>query len=231
MHTLAALASIPRRAQLLEKTLQTLRPQVDRLHVYLNGYDTAPACVRSLCDDYILDADNRGAERKFWWSPQWRGIYLSCDDDISYPPDYVATMRRALDERGRGVVTCHGRRYLDRARNVHQIDPRAFGRYFKRVDNGAAINHGGTGVMAWRASEVRVPRHWEHANIADMQFAIWAQRERVPMWLVPHEAHWLQSPAVEDPDGIWRKSCAEDHARRNALLNAHSENHGWKLWD
>lgn len=231
MQVLASLASLPRRRKLLEQTLQTLRPQVDRIAVYLNGYGTVPDCVRELADEHVLDRDNAGAERKFWWALQWDGLYLSCDDDMQYPPDYAARMREAVLERGRGeIVSAHGRIYRGRPRTVQEVAPGSIGLYHRRVDYSRRINHGGTGVMAWDAAMVKVPRQWPQQNIADMQLAIWAQQQRVPMWLIKHEAYWLYSPIAKDPKGIWCTSRREGHARRNDLLRAHGRSHGWKVF-
>jgi len=73
-------------------------------------------------------------------------------------------------------------------------------------------------VMAWDARRVRIPSEWPERNVADMQLALWAQRNAVPIWLIPHRARWLESFATLDPNGIFRTSQAEGHGRRNALL-------------
>jgi len=228
VETLAALASIPTRAHLLADTLATLRPQVDRIHVYLNGYESTPECVLDLADAHIRRHDNYGAERKFWWAPKHRGVYLSCDDDIIYPPDYAATMLEALSEHG-GIVTAHGRIYLGRPHDVHDVKLGSVGIFHRRIDYGRPVNHGGTGVMAWNTAEVSMPREWEHRNLSDMQVAIWAQRAGVPMWLIGHWANWLTSPATEDLDGLFHKSRVLGHRRRSKLLREHGSAHGWRM--
>ncbi len=230
MHVLAALASVPRRVHLLEQTLATLRPQVDALCVYLNGYDAVPNFVRSLADEAVLSPTNDGAERKFWWADKHVGMYCSCDDDILYPPDYVETMRRAVIEHGRrALVTAHGRTYLGKPTTVHSVSY-APGLFFKRVDCGQRVNHGGTGVMAWDSRELQVPKQWPLQNLADMQLAVWAQLNKVPYWLIAHQAHWLRSPGLTDPQGLFALSRVESHARRNSLLQQHSRKTGWVLF-
>lgn len=229
--TLAALAALPRRAALLPQVLQSLRPQVQRLCVYLNGYREVPACVRELADEHVLDHENAGAERKLMWADRHSGLYLSCDDDIVYPPDYVAVMTAAIAEHGpRVLVTGHGRIYLGTPRTVHQVLAGSVGLFHRRIDCGRAVNHGGTGVMAWDARAVRVPTSWAYRNILDMQLAIWAQRERVPMWLVPHQANWFKPLALTDPEALFAQSQNQSHGRRNQLLTAQSESNGWHLW-
>lgn len=228
--TLAALATIPRRVELLEQTLASLRPQVDRLHVYLNGYDLdkVPACVHEYADAFAFSATNEGAERKFWWADKHDGIYLSCDDDIVYPDNYVATMTAALAEHG-GIVTAHGRTYLGRPETVHNVVPGSIGIYHRRIDNGHPVNHGGTGVMCWDTREVSMPTAWPLKNIADMQVAVWAQLEGVPMWLIAHQANWLKSGALHDPESIWHASRVDGHRRRSELLRQHGERTPWRM--
>jgi hypothetical protein len=228
---MAALAAQSRRADLLPRVLASLRPQVARLHVYLNGWDHVPACVRELADEHVLSATNDGAERKLHWAGEWRGLYCSVDDDIVYPANYVAVMREAVERlHGKAIVTAHGRAYAGKPRGVHAIEPKSFGHYDKNVKPGRLINHGGTGVMAWDSEIVRVPTSFPERNILDMQLAVWAQQNRVPMWLVAHEAHWFKPLALSDPHGIWQSSQKEHHTRRTKLLREQSARAPWQIF-
>jgi len=204
---------------------------VDLLHVYLNGYDDVPGAVRELADAWVLDSENAGAERKFWWASKHEGIYCSCDDDIVYPPDYVTRLTQELRARaGRGLVTGHGRIYRERAREAHDVQSASIGRFHRRVDNGRLVNHGGTGVMAWDAQATHVPTQWPERNLADMQVAVWAQQNRIPIWLMAHPANWYRPLALIDPHGIFRSSQAEGHRRRNAMIARQTKAGGWVVW-
>lgn len=230
MAVLAALAAQCRRAHLLPQVLASLRPQVDRLCVYLNGWTGVPRAVLDFADDYVVDAENTGAERKFHWADKWQGIYCSTDDDIVYPFDYVAKMTAELARvGGRAIVTAHGRTYLDQPRTVHQVAPASVGQYDRQVKPGRQVNHGGTGVMVWDAAQVQLPAAWPESNIADMQVAIWAQLNEVPMFLIAHEAHWFKPLAKMDPDGLFRASQLESHRRRSEMLCAHGKRQPWRL--
>lgn len=231
--TLAALATIPSRAQFLRPVLESLRTQVDRLHVYLNGHDHVPKVVEELADEHVLDGQNRGAEKKFHWTDRWDGIYLTCDDDFRYvgQPAYVETMVAAVERfDGRAIVTAHGRVYQGNPKNVHAHAPGTRGIIHHPVKQSCFVNHGGTGVMAFDTRVVRPPATFPEQNMADMQLAVWAQLERVAMWLVKHKARWLDSLATLDPNGLFRRSQAENHERRNRVLRAHGAKHGWTLY-
>lgn len=216
---LAAIASIPTRAHLLPRALRSLRPFVDVLAVYLNGFDEVPDAVAELADLHVCDPKNRGAEGKLHWAGQHDGIYLSCDDDFAYPADYVPTMVEAVERwGGRAIVTAHGREYRGEPSGFYDFVRKRLGIVHHEVKRGYWVNHPGTGVMAWDARRVRLPGEWPERNVADMQVALWAQRNAVPIWLIPHPARWIESFATLDPNGIFRTSQAEGHARRNALL-------------
>lgn len=231
MTVLAALASIPRRSHILPSVLASLRPQVDRLCVYLNGYAAAPSCVSDLADEFVLAPENEGAERKLHWADRCDGVYLSCDDDFVYTPDYAATMVEAVERwHGKAIVTAHGRVYTGKPGHVHDLSSKSIGTVFTRVKEGRWVNHGGTGVMAWDARTVHVPTEWAHMNMADLQLAVWAQHARVPMWLIPHKSSWLGSLAESDPNGLWRTSKREGHRRRSALLVQHGNEKPWETF-
>lgn len=217
---LAALASIPTRANLLPRVIASLRPHVDELAVYLNGYREVPSSVLKFADHHVLDPENRGAERKLFWADKHDGICLSCDDDFAYPADYVPTMVAAVERwGGRAIVTAHGREYRGRVDSFYGFVRQRLGIIHHEVKRGMWVNHPGTGVMAWDARRVHLPAEWPLQNIADMQVALWAQQNAVPIWLVPHRARWLESFATLDPNGIFRTSQSEGHRRRNELLS------------
>lgn len=229
---LAALAAQARREHLLPVVLKSLRPQVDRLCVYLNGWSRVPECVSEFADDHVLAAENTGAERKLHWADQWEGFYFSADDDLLYPPNYAERMLEALAHtRGRAIVTVHGRVYLGRPKTVHQVAADGIGHYDRNVPCGRPVNHGGTGVMAWDTRQIRVPTQFDHQNMADLQLAVWAQQNTVPMWLLKHEAGWVKTLAALDPDGLFRTSQRSGHARRNDLLKQQGARQPWRLFE
>jgi hypothetical protein len=126
---------------------------------------------------------------------------------------------------GRAIVTAHGRTYSGRPRGWHDITPGSLGIIHKPLLEGRWCNYGGSGCMAWDARNVHFPDQWPQRNLTDAQIAVWAQQNRVPMWLIPHKAHWLEPLAYLDPKGIYKSSQAEGHRRRTDLIRTIS----WQL--
>jgi hypothetical protein len=85
--------------------------------------------------------------------------------------------------------------------------------------------------MAWDASQIRLPTEFPERNMADLQVAVWAQQNSVPMWLLAHEARWVSTLAPLDPEGLFRTSQREDHRRRNALLKQQANRKPWQLFE
>lgn len=224
MTTLVAIATTAERVALLPKSLGSLRKQCDLLHVYLNGHAEVPACVLDLADAHVRSAQNDGADKKFHWAHEHEGIYLSCDDDFVYPPDYVARMVEAVERfGGRALVTAHGRTYPPKPAGMADRVRSAMVR--ELVRHGAWVNYGGTGVLAWDASRIKVPLEYPVLNRTDVQLSAWANREGIPIWVVPHNPEWLK-PIQHKGGSVSADSRGERHATNNALLTAHGE---WKL--
>jgi hypothetical protein len=224
MRTLVALATTPDRVALLSESLPSLRKQCDRLHVYLNGHTEVPPVVWDLADEHVLSSVNAGADKKLHWAHQHDGVYLSCDDDFVYPPDYVPRMAGAVQHwGGKALVTAHGRVFPPQPKDMADQVCRAT--LNSRVPHGRWVNHAGTGVLAWDASQIKVPLEFPVQNRSDVQLSAWANQQGIPIWVVPHNPTWLR-PIRHQGTSVGASSRAERHATNNALLHAHPE---WKL--
>jgi hypothetical protein len=132
---------------------------------------------------------------------------------------------------GRAIVSAHGRVYLGAPSGWHNVAPNSIGNVHKNVPFGRWINHAGSGVMTWQTRHVHIPSEFPERNLVDAQIATWAQRARVPMWLVPHPARWLQALAYLDAKGIFKQSQLDGHKRRSEIIRRHGVEHGWQLYE
>ena len=81
---MVGVASIPERVGSLEQVVASLAPQVDRIHVALNDYDSIPAFFSAYDHVFpiLTSPDNLGDAEKFAAVDDWDGIVATCDDDI-----------------------------------------------------------------------------------------------------------------------------------------------------
>ena len=102
------IASIPEREQMLKKTVNSLKNQVDYIFVALNNYDHIPVFLKD--DIYTLTNNKLGDAERYYDMVNCIGYLFGCDDDLIYPSNYVNTMINAVDKYN-CVCSLHGRKY------------------------------------------------------------------------------------------------------------------------
>lgn len=109
----AGIATIPSRVWMLERVIDSLLPQVDHAFVYLNGFGPCPKFLQRP-DITVLRSQEFGDNRdnsKFFGLHMLAGAayYITADDDIDYPANYIANVIAGIDRYGgKAVVGVHG---------------------------------------------------------------------------------------------------------------------------
>jgi hypothetical protein len=169
----------------LVEAVRSLRSQVDALYLYLNRYEALPPALEG--DPGIVatldpDGTSLGDAGKFAGlrSCGDEDLYLTCDDDIVYPPDYAERMTEALAAwGGRAAVGVHGILMLQPFASYYDPAARVVFHFEQAQDVGRAAHVLGTGTVAFHASRVRPPLSvFESPNMADVWFAVTHQRHR-----------------------------------------------------
>src|SRR5690606_25986430 len=108
----AGMATIPSRVEALDVAVASIYDQVDRLFVYLNNYDEIPLFLKRDKISVFTSqqfGDIKDTGKFFGLTRVQRGIYLSLDDDIQYPPDYAQVMKNHVVRfKNKCVVGVHG---------------------------------------------------------------------------------------------------------------------------
>lgn len=211
----ASLATIPSRAAQLKLVVDSLVPQVTVLRVYLNAYPKVPAFLSPLitAGQVVVarsqDHGDRGDAGKFHWCEQGRGYQLTCDDDLVYPPGYVAHMVRGVERYGRrAVVGLHGI-VLEQPLKTSYYRSRALlhWRHYQKADR--VVHLLGTGVMAYYASALSLTRSvFEVPNMADIWVGLTCQQQGVPAVALSHPAKWLRY--LQNTDTIYDRTHLND---------------------
>lgn len=180
----AGMATLLERAGSRVMAVESLLPQVDRL--------------------VISPGDERGVDAKYDACAVMPddAIFLGVDDDLLYPPDYVETTLRWLDEFPGCIVAYHGFTLDEegqRADNYRCLD---------RLDEPVRVHVIGSGVCAFRLDTIRpLPEHFPIAGGADPWFAVLAERLGVPRIVVPHPDRWFGY--TEWRRTMWTETCAQ----------------------
>lgn len=221
----ASMATMPSRIKVLEKTIASILPQVDRLDVYLNNFTDVP---KFLVDPKITlarsqDHGDRKDNGKFFFVGQLApGYHFTIDDDIEYPPDYVTRTILAIERyQRRAVIGVHGVDLADPL--VAYTRNRRVLHFKEALRSDQFVQLLGTGTTAYHTSTLRVaPEAFETTGAADLWFAIQARQQGVPLVAQARPAQWL----VPLDDEHARTDSLHARARRNdqsetAIAQAH----------
>ncbi len=192
------ICSIPERVFSLEKTIKSLVHQVDKINIYLDGYVDAPQFLSSIskfCNITFSGKDSSLRDNgKFMNLEEDNNCYyFSVDDDIVYPPDYVAFMISKIEQYDRkAVIGVHGiilpeepDRYFSRQRKVLHFE--------SAVDRDILVNVLGTGTVAFHSRLLQGMKlgFFEKTGMADVFISIFCKKNMIPMIAVSRPSHWL----------------------------------------
>ena len=207
-----SLASIPSRQKQLALTIGSLLPQVDKIYVYLNGYESKPEYLNHDRIEVAFSQEHGdlGDAGKFFWCEQLDGYVLTCDDDIIYPSDYASRMIKAIEIYARqAVVGVHGvilrwpMQSYYRSRDVFHFE--------RALPAPQPVHVVGTGCTAYHTSTLSLQRSlFELPNMADIWLGLACQLSQTPMMVVDRSNKWLK--AQEVPSSIY-----SDFSRRDLL--------------
>ena len=209
------ISSIPCREQLLQKTLKSICPQVDKVFAVLNNYKKLPNWITSMLNVMAVVSDNSlGDAGKFLFTSQCVDCYfLSIDDDFLFPRNYVSRMVAAVNKYD-GIVSYHGRVYPRPF-----VDYRHWAanyRYSANVFTDVPVDLLGTGCAAFHTKRLKVDiSDFKYKNMADVFISVLAHEQGIPMWVLAHRRDYLKYLFPEG-DTIWKTE--RDTSRQTALL-------------
>lgn len=225
----ASLCTIPdRRAaflQVLDSLLNCQTRPLDRLHIWLNGFTEIPT---GLPTDQRLVAHLEPGNPGPWIRYQAAGdlqpgdCFITLDDDLMYPPDYVEQGIRALQS-GNPVVCFSGICWdplawrweygLDRwqyeaedALDRHQVVALLKGQtsFFSAAAAHGLINDS---LPGFRSND-------------DMMVSYCLQERGIPILCCPHPARWIHElPESRAPHALYRQDSSTRHATFSRLVN------------
>lgn len=225
-----SLCSIPERAEQLQQVLSALAPQVDRIHLYLDRYRQAPAFLEHWRPklQVVISSEQPGLRDNGKFlplaalaeEPCW---LLTVDDDIAYPPDYVATLLKRLEHYGReAVLGVHGVLLPEQAEGYFSANYRKVHSFSKGLEADALVNVLGTGTMACHSSLLSGLNlgHFAQPGMADLYLACWCKQQQIPMVAIARHSSWLEQLGDPEDGSLWTEFAEADPAQ-SALVLTH----------
>lgn len=215
---IGSIATMPSRANTFSQMIHSALSQVDRLFVYLDGFEKVPPELQGLpkCHATIL-ANQEGlhASSRFLAPHMFdsEAIVVVFDDDILYPPDYVSRIKLALAHYGeKAIVGFHGAIFMPPHQSFIK-NKRTF-HFSSRLDNDVRVHQLGCGTAAFLSSRFGPkPKTWRYHNMDDLYIAAEAVKSNLKLVALKREANWIRPLAENQEDSLWRATTRDDRAQ------------------
>jgi len=208
----AFIASIPEREKMLEKTVASLRNQVDELRVSLNEYHHIPKFLHE--KEVVLLDNSKGDAAKFYFADRFKGYIFTCDDDLIYPPNYCDYLIQAVNKY-KCICTLHGRKY---PRPVIGFQHVLLGYpCLGSVPYDIQVDVGGDGVMCYHTDFFNITYdEFTKKNMSQLFVARKAYELGVKIMGIRHEYNYL---TYQNPEWtIWDDSMKNDFKEQTEFL-------------
>ena len=225
----ASMASIPSRSKNLPAVVYSILPQVDKLHVFLNGYGDVPPILNNpkIVVARSQDHGDLSDAGKFFWCEEIEGYHFTIDDDIIYPRDYVQTMIIKLNKyNNRAIVCVHGTLFQSPLPKSW-VRSRGGFHFMKSLEKDRRVNVPGTATVAYHSSAIELTmKCFPPKNIADLFLAIAAKEQIVPIYAIAREAKWLNEIQDSSNNSIYDQALQNDE-EQSKILSRYSP---WRVY-
>ena len=180
----------------LEKTLQSIYNQCDEINLCLNDKITElpDFLLQPKINLYITD-NSKGDAFKFMFLETKNGYYLTIDDDLIYPPNYVNFMvDKCKEYNNKKIITLHGRSFYNfPIKSYYNSKAQRF-YYNEKVLDDVKVQFGGTGVMCLHTSLLKKSiNDFLLPNMADVWIGKFAKENNIDIICVKHEKSFIKS--------------------------------------
>ena len=201
----AGMAMLPDRFPASLKAVKSILPQVDRLFLCLNGFDSIPA---ELVDEKIEVwhyGKNLGDRGKFFWPFGNYRAFLTLDDDLIYPEKYVKDFV-AASELFPGAILTHLGKILPPILRDYGTDCKNVVHCLRRNDENIRVDIPGTGVTYYPEYSYKkfdTPNFW---NCGDLYVMQQMRKHDIRAYALRHPADYFEY--LKPPAGttIWEQN-------------------------
>lgn len=194
--THAYTATLPDRVSTLERSVNSILPQVDKMQVVLNNYKTVPKFLINP-KITVVHHDNSMEDGSRFINIQSNGYTLVFDDDIEYHSNYVSYLKQCLTHlqdfhRKPVIVGPMGKVLNPRPVKSYYKDIERRYKTFEDIDHHYVVDViGACGVM-WD-SNTKVTQDIILTPNSDLCLAKFAKDNDILQIVVAHKATWLKN--------------------------------------
>jgi len=188
----------------LLNTLTSIYNQCDEINVCLNDYNgEIPEFLLSPKINLTFTDNSKGDAFKFLHLGKENCYYLTIDDDIVYPPNYVEYMvSKCKFYKNKSIITLHGRNFKTFPIKSYYNSANERFYFFQDLNKDVGVQFGGTGVMCFHSSILKKNiDDFLYPNMADVWIGKFANENNIKIICVEHSGNYLKS--IEQKETIF----------------------------
>ena len=208
--------------------------KVDRIILHVNSNKPPENLPNDSRIEVRLSESNDADNGKFKYMNEFNGYFLTVDDDISYPTDYVEKMLSYVDRFDRqSIIGVHGAVFpvgppLTRWSEYREL--RRTHTFTTANSSFTQVNCLGTGTIAFH-SQIGTPNfeRFDTLRMVDLHIAVWAHENNIPMYSCPRSKNWLTEFEIEHQTRIWAQANNERELQAQMIQTLNKIQHWKKL--
>lgn len=223
------MCTIPSRQSTAQMVLHNILPQVDRLLIYPDKYDQLPTWMTAHSKIQIIDTAAypgfRDAAKlipllhRQQFNILDTSLYVTFDDDIKYPADYIKKLRLHLEANNYQVIVgVHGS--ILNSQVPKYSSGRTVFHFNHLLQNNTYVDILGTGTVAFHSSLIHsLSADALCAGMVDISFACFAKRHKLPMLCIQRPAGWLHGFTTHE-NTLYDEMCSDATTHDQLIASA-----------
>jgi len=224
---IAGMATMPSRLASFELALNSILPQVDRLFLFLDRFDTPyiSADPKVVVLSSQIFGDLRANGKLMGLNMAGPDAYYFCvDDDIVYPPDYVQRSVQFLNQYDNKVVCgIHASRIKPGFERY--LTDRAILHRSHSLGKASRVDVAGTCTAAFHTGILEFDvRQWSTTNMVDLNFALECKQRNIPILAMPRNERWIKCISENQADSIFSALKKDDRVQTQLAKKLMADN-------
>jgi hypothetical protein len=170
------------------------------------------------------DLKDYGDAGKFYAARNFRGYYLSCDDDIVYPHNHVESMINSIEKYNKKAIVGYHGVIINNLNFKSYYSSRRVYHFNSELEKDTLVHILGTGILGFHTDNVKISiEEFPIKNMADIWLGSKSQAENIPMVCVRRDSGLFNVNELSDVDSIYKNSKNKLHSSQNTLDHQNNE--------
>jgi hypothetical protein len=179
-----------RRDDGLKTVINSIINKCDKINVALNSYTgNIPEFLYHNKINILITDNSKGDAFKFFFLDGLEDVfYITLDDDILYPENFIETIIKKCEKYDRKkVITYHGRSFKKFPIGSYYNSSSQRHHFLQKLSNDTKVQFGGTGLMCFHTDLIKIPfSYFKYPNMADVWIGKYCMENNIDIICAEH---------------------------------------------